>query len=268
MELKVILNKYLKNNYFVLFFLAMLLFSSFFVFSLHIRKEAGAKISLVILSDIHAGSQDERIDSLDPANIIYPVNFERNLGGILEKTGPEETIIALGDNLNQNSDKYASRLNGMMRGRDVIWVKGNHDKKEIFENFFNKKTYYSTDRGNWKIIVLDNGGYIQGSGEGFDNRGRIDEEQIDWLEKELRTDKKVIVAMHVSIFEENNPEKVRADQEPIRKIFEENNNVRYVLAGHFHSVYLEKEMNGTKYITVPSISKKGQEEFFSKLELE
>ncbi len=261
--MKDVFKKYLKNKFFILSFLILVSVSfSFFLFMQY--KE---RIPLIILADIHAGSQEERIDSLDPNNIIYPINFEKNLNSVLSKADPEETIIALGDNLNQKSEKYAMELKNIMLGREVIWVKGNHDKEEIFTNLFNKNTYYSIEKDKWKIIVIDNGTYNKGSENGSNNRGKISNDQINWLREQLKTNKKILIAMHVPIFDEKNPNVIREDQKFLHEIFRESKRVKYVLAGHFHSVYLEKKINGIKYIVVPALSKKDQEGFFIRLKI-
>lgn len=238
------------------------------------RYEKGKTITIGVITDIHAGSQDTRVEITSTngiPNIIHPSNFETNFKKALEGMKKTNLIIALGDNVNIDSSntKYSKALKELASSYPpIIWVKGNHDSDESFA-VLSSKNYYYKDIGKWRIIVLDNGHlYAPGPNNPHNNLwGYMDDQQISWLKEALKTDKKILIAMHVPIFNAADINQVQPEQEWLKKLFEDSGNVKYVLAGHFHVYNWHKEINGINYYVVPSISLEGGEGYFMKLEL-
>jgi len=227
-------------------------------------------ITIGVITDIHAGSQDERTQGLEENNILYPSKFEENLRPALEKMKDYDVILTLGDNLNATSKKYPQKLLDITKGYPMIWTKGNHDEDKMFKLFHQPKNYYYIDKGKWRIIILDNGNidhsidYAKGA---YIPRGYMEPEQVEWLKETLKTDKKIIVSMHVPIFDRYDFEKVYPQMEYLKKMFEDSGQVKYVLSGHFHINDWHKSINGIEYYIIPSISLKGGEGYFMTLTL-
>jgi 3',5'-cyclic AMP phosphodiesterase CpdA len=227
-------------------------------------------IELGIITDIHAGNQDTRSEGIEPNNILHPANFEKNVSQALKNMRDCNEIITLGDNMNTPSTKYTEQLKALTKGYPMIWIKGNHDRKDIFEKVLYPKNYYYLEKGNWRIIVLDNSEIdpgVQYSDTDYVPRGYIDSEQMGWLARALKTNKKVLVAMHVPMIDRFHLDSIRDDQKDLENLLESRGNVKYVLAGHFHVDNLHLTKNGIEYYVLPSISLEGGEGYYMKLEL-
>ncbi|HCP08959.1 MAG TPA: hypothetical protein DIT25_04145 [Candidatus Moranbacteria bacterium] len=227
-------------------------------------------VTLGIIADIHAGDQRWRDDGLEEDNILHPVNFEKNVGSALEDLEGADYIISLGDNLNRPSRKNTQKLLDLTKNYPMIWMKGNHDKPLHFNEMLSKENYFYKDKGNWRIIILDNSETAPGATKESEEQGRgyIDPEQLGWLEKMLDTKKNVVVFMHIPLVKRFNLEEFREDQLHVKELLEKYGNVRYVYAGHFHVHDKELESNGIKYRLVPSISLKDHEGAYKKIILE
>jgi predicted phosphodiesterase len=230
----------------------------------------GRKMTTVaVITDIHAGSQDERKEGIEPDNILYPSKFEENLKSALKNMKDCDLIIALGDNLNKPSKKYAEKLREITKKYPMVWVKGNHEDDKIFK-YFHPVNHYYVDKENWRVIVLDNGNIdhsIDYSKSDYIPRGYMEPEQVEWLKEALKTDRKIIIAMHVPVFDRSNFDSIYPEQEYLIKLFENSGNVKYVLAGHFHINEWHKNINGIEYYIVPSFSLKGREGYTMILDL-
>jgi len=115
------------------------------------------------------------------------------------------------------------------------------------------KTYHSFTRNNWHFILLDsvqenNGGYI----------ALLDNEQFNWLEKELEANKQkfICIVSHIPIISfcpamfykdmlPNGDWKLsrallHTDARKIKDLFKKHNNIKTCLSGHIH---LQDEVN-------------------------
>ncbi len=224
------------------------------------------------VTDIHAGSAPTREKG---SGIISPSHFRENLTKALNSMQDEDYVIALGDNLDQRQDcqKYADDLKKITQGYDILWVKGNHDKDACFPYLYSKKYYY-LDIKDWRIMIIDNSSWYpkdQRQKMGRDEIGLIDQTQLDWIKNTLNTDRKVLIAMHVPMWNDNGPDKpftLRKDYVDFKKMIEEHGNVRYVLAGHYHDDNWRLEENGINYYILPSVEQQGQEGYQMTLKLE
>lgn len=227
-------------------------------------------VKLGIITDIHAGNQDIRREGAEDDNVLFPSHFEKNVRSALRNMEDCDFILTLGDNLNRTSKKYAQKLLDITEGYPMIWTKGNHDEDKMFALFRQPKNYYYVDKGNWRIIVLDNGNidhavdYAKGQ---YIPRGYIEPEQVEWLKEALKTDKKIVVSMHVPVFDRFNQDLVYPGQEYLVRMFEKSGNVKYVFSGHFHVYDWHENINGIDYYILPSLELKDREGYFMKLEL-
>ncbi|HPN54439.1 MAG TPA: metallophosphoesterase [Candidatus Moranbacteria bacterium] len=258
----------------------LILLISLFIFVLEFSYSQA--FSLGIITDIHAGgSKDvERSEK----NIMYPSRYCINLERI-KKSGVDY-ILSLGDNTLNGKESEAKKALKCMKGYDVLWVKGNHDK-EVAWQFFRTPNYYSKQIENWKIIVLDSSKIDPSSSGGFRD------DQLEWLKKELNENdsndiENIFIAMHHNVFEKfalfpspgflnilfpqfSEPiqlERINLVYKKFIEIIESNNKVRYVYSGHLHLNNRCLQMGNIEYCSVPSVSTMNYEGYFKELSLE
>jgi hypothetical protein len=229
------------------------------------------ELDIGFVTDIHAGSLPTKEKG---SGTITPDNFEKNLALAFKNINDADYVIALGDNIDQRQDcqTYADRLKEITKGYNMIWVKGNHDKDACFPYLSSKPAYYYIDDGTWRIIIVNNSYWYSKDqrNHGKDNIGFIEQPQLDWLKNALDTDKKVLVAMHVPMFNDNGDGKeftLRKDYVDFKKMLEKNGNVRYVFSGHYHNDNWHLEENGINYYILPSLEQQGHEGYSMVLKL-
>lgn len=211
------------------------------------------------VSDIHA----DRFKKRDVASgRIYPKQYKEYLPKVFDELRKQGigTVIASGDNTNSGDDNYARDLVRIAKEKkmDVIWVKGNHDNDEVMKELgVTGKNYYFSDYGNTRIVVLDDTMAVG------DYNGGISEEQFSWIRESLKTDKQVIVAMHIPIFFEGNLLDRYADLE---KMFRESGNIKLVLAGHYHESW-QKEFEGISYYILGALTRDGGKGAYATIDL-
>ena len=249
-----------------------LLFFGLFLFLIlnlgYLKFESSSDLRIGFVADIHAGDQSYRNDGADPENIILPDRFEKNFRNALLGMRRADLIFTLGDNLNRPSRKNAKKLTEISRGYPIYWTKGNHDKLNHFQEILSKERYYHVNKKDWRVIVLDNSAtYPDTTGIDDHGRGFIDEDQLNWLKEKLKTEKKVIIAMHIPMFVPGNPGAIRKDYEYLEEIFVKSGNVKHVFSGHWHIYDKEIEKDGIVYHLIPSLSLESKQGFYSKIEL-
>jgi predicted phosphodiesterase len=213
-----------------------------------------------ITADMHAGKESKRDkgDRDGVRNITYPKKWKGNFKNFLNDQA--DLYLILGDNINGSKKDY--KLYRDMRvivgksKREALFVKGNHDKDKNYK-YLSASKYYVTDKDNWRIIVLDT-----------NERGKFSQTQLDWFKEALKTDKKVLVAMHEPPFVVNTKEPI-GEFESFLEIVKENENIKYVLSGHSH-LFESKTVDGyaAEFITVQPLTLKGSVGKFLKLNLE
>ncbi|HSA08411.1 MAG TPA: metallophosphoesterase [Candidatus Moranbacteria bacterium] len=259
---------------------SFILLALFFLFILSFSYSQA--FNLGIVADIHAGGSRDITRS--EKNILYPNRYCINLEGI--KKSDVDYILTLGDNTLNGKESEAKKVLNCLKGYDVLWTKGNHDK-EVAWQLFGTPNYYSRQIENWKIIVLDSS-KIDPSGSG----GFLDE-QLEWLEKELSENdsndiENIFIATHHNIFEKTDlfpntsnakiifPQFFKPIQlelpdpvyEKFIEIIESNGKVRYVYSGHVHLKNGCLKSGNIEYCSVPSASVMNYEGYFKELSLE
>jgi 3',5'-cyclic AMP phosphodiesterase CpdA len=188
------------------------------------------------ITDIHADRFKRRdVDS----GLMYPRKYREYLPKVFDalKAQGIDTVIATGDNVNSGDDNYSRDIDKIAWEKDmhVIWVMGNHDNNKTMATLgITGNKYYFVDYGSTRIIVLDDAKVTRETGDYF---GGIDDEQLKWLEKALKTPNQVIVAMHVPIFYQDNLSERFIGLE---KILHDSGNVKLVLSGHYHIAWQKK----------------------------
>ncbi len=124
-------------------------------------------------------------------------------------------------------------------------------KKWALDEYKMAKPYYSFNKKGWKFIVLDS---IHGRSSVPGYYGKLDEEQFNWLETELRitpSDTFICIVSHIpilaicTIFDGNNhsnklwsvPDNcLHADATALTKLFYKYKNIKVCLSGHIHLI--------------------------------
>lgn len=227
--------------------MAMICFFVLFIFAANLLWQRSKPSGFGFISDIHAGREKKL--RRDENDIVYPKRYKICLESEISSFKKEKIpfMIALGDSTNKNEEKYFNSLKDIAKKEkfEILWVKGNHDYK-IFQDL-NGDSYYSADRNQWRIIVLDS------TGDTRDGDGRLTEEQITFLKEKMDTKKRIIVAMHHPIFFRTNPEVILPQYREFYEIVR--GKAEYVLFGHWHQAF-SREIDGTKFIVQTALSEK------------
>jgi Icc protein len=194
---------------------------------------------LLHLSDTHLLSPGNRL-----YNTVDSETHLRDLFAELEASeGRPEAIIFTGDLADKGEPEAYERLKAIVEpaaariGAKVIWVMGNHDKREPFrERLFGEiPTQNPVDRvydvNGLRVITLDS----SVPGHHF---GEITSSQLDWLAEELSVTAPhgTLLAMHhppvPAVLDLATVVELR-NQGPLREVLE-GTDVRGILAGHLH----------------------------------
>lgn len=170
-------------------------------------------------------------------------------------------IVELGDFIDaadsiEVEKRYLKRINkdfAALPGKKH-YVLGNHcvhtlTKEEFLEGVGQMKSYYSFDAGGFHFVILD--ACFRSDGKPYGRKNfqwtdpNIPEDQVEWLEADLKTaSSKTIVFVHQRLDVNNNyGVKNAAD---VRKVLEDSSNVLAVFQGHSHKNDL-KDINGIHY---------------------
>lgn len=193
---------------------------------------------------------------IERMNNVFVPDFLIINGDVIEGTG-RDNIVGFGE-LSSTRKLFDRTL------LPKYWVVGNHDlravnKKEWMDSLGIDYLYKSFDVRNYRIIILDSNfdeedkDIVPGK---YFTRGNVSKKQIDWLEKELETDKKKIVFIH-------NPPLWNVDVRDnsglllnaleLQEIFQKNK-VTAVFSGHIEDLYYDK-IGGVKYFVLPGVIK-------------
>ena len=223
------------------------------------------------ISDIHADRFKRRqVES----GLLFPRQYSDYLPKVFDAMRKQgiNTVIATGDNTNSGDDKYARDLALIAREKDmhVIWIKGNHDNAHSMAALgVTKNDYFSVDYENTRIIALNDTVGVQQTG---DYTGGIDEDQLNWLRDELKTNKQIIVAMHVPIFPLSQDNKLDDNNmimdkyTELEKILHDSGNVKMILFGHWHIPW-QKQFDGLNFYGEGALTREGMKGSYATINL-
>lgn len=214
-----------------------------YVFKSQGYAEKNEKIGWV--TDIHADRFKRR--SVE-SGTVYPKQYEEYIPKVFDALRAQgiNTVFTSGDNVNSGDDNYGRALERMAQEKHmrVIWTMGNHDSdKSMAPLGITGDKYYFVDYGNTRLVVIDDVEVTRKTG---DYSGSIDETQLNWLRDVLKTDKQVMITMHIPIFPLSLETVVMSQYEEFEKIIRGSGNVKIVFSGHFHIPW-QKELNGIRY---------------------
>lgn len=171
----------------------------------------GEGASIALITDVHISNDESKDNRL--RNFINKVNAEEIKADMIVVNGDCVSSIFT----DRNHDRTDERNNRLARFYEIMntsqvpyfIVMGNHDYKidsdkdsdapfskaeidsaeTVWENVSGVEPYYSTEYNEWKLVFMNSmrGRYLD---RNFDN------EQINWLENELDTEKPVLLFFH------------------------------------------------------------------------
>ncbi len=184
-----------------------------------------------------------------------------------------------------NTDKQWKLFNEVLKSENslpIIHCVGNHDiccegdsqktfedgKRWAMDEMAMNRRYYSYATPQWHIIMLDS---VQKKKDGSWYTAHLDEEQFDWLKKELAQipeNKPVLITSHIPIlsacvfFDGDNSNNgkwevpgswMHTDAKAIAELFYKHKNVKLALSGHIHLTD-RVDYNGVSYCCNGAVS--------------
>lgn len=226
---------------------------------------ANNNLRFVQVSDVHLSTfeQDTSYKMLTKsADILDDVIHQINLSGAYD------FVIFTGDLINKPKETELEEFIRHANNLIYPWyaIDGNHDisidgflSKKKFMSMLSKKNpnmkleniYYSfTPQKGYRVICLDS--IIDYK---ITTNGEISVEQLQWLDKELKTHNKdvIILCTHVPILEPySSPSHKLLNEYEVRKLLKQHQNPIIVLQGHYHAARLRQEDN-ILFISCPSL---------------
>ncbi len=221
--------------------------------------EGASRLRVGMVTDLHyadkppAGSRHYRETpaKLDEA----AVKFERD---------PPTFLVELGDLIDAADSvaveqRYLKTINRKFSAicKDRHYVLGNHcvdtlKKEEFLDAVGQEKSYYSFDRGGFHFIVLDSCFRSDGQPYGRKNfqwtDANLPADELQWLSSDLQSNKKPTIVFAHQRLDVSTHHGVK-NNEAVRKILEDSNQVLAVFQGHSHQNDL-KEIGGIHYCTL------------------
>ncbi|NQT32174.1 MAG: metallophosphoesterase [Candidatus Omnitrophica bacterium] len=196
----------------------------------------GVYFSFIVFGDNHAG-----LVFNDAATVkeVWHMNREDRFRKV-----PIDFVLSVGDvALDGTRKQYeASKKVQKLIKYPFITAIGNHDERDLFEEFYGEKEFTFSNRNSYFIV--------------FDNEdGQPSEEQFAWLEDKLKEGQEyghIFIAMHKPPFDPYQQEWYNEDNSPwayrFRKLCAEYN-VDIVFTGHKHMFKAEEFDGVTNIVT-------------------
>lgn len=232
------------------------------------------------LTDVHLEPELKAPEGL--AKCLHHIQSQKDAPAFIVNTG--DCIM---DALKAPKDRVELQWNlwhGLMKSDNSLPIEyciGNHDiwgagetsdplygKKYSLEMMRLEKPYRSFDKAGWHFIVLDS---IQPKNDGVWYTCKLDDEQFDWLEKDLAANTRlpIIIFSHVPIvsaatvvvdnkFKEDTGYQLglgsmHTDAARLVALFDQHPNIRLCMSGHIH-LYEQIMYNGVTYISNGAVS--------------
>lgn len=168
-----------------------------------------------------------------------------------------DLVVMTGDQSNDGTEaSYRAVKDVLTRLRFPCHMAlGNHDYRPVFRWVMLEDTdadsapyYYALDRSAHRVIVLD----TQDEGE---VSGRLDDDQLEWLEQELSSAQSSVICMHhppVPVGVAWMDELILLDNERFLEICRTAASLRLILCGHVHHDF-RMDLGHTTVLTAPSV---------------
>jgi 3',5'-cyclic AMP phosphodiesterase CpdA len=230
---------------------------------------------IALLTDFHYGFPEDK----DMENYFEPV-FKEMIDEI-NRFEPN-IVVGMGDYIQHKSrGKDTERLQKISElisriDTDFYAIAGNHDVENLTAeqvinelNAENKKSYFSININNLKLIFLD----TTHRNRNLDSIGGIlGEKQREWLEDEVETEKDIYIFSHHLLHNRNLSENWYFDDKPELAISQDKRNfneiikgknVRGVFSAHIHDTGLEMHQD-IPHVTMKAMDKYNPPEKFQK----
>lgn len=191
-------------------------------------------------------------DAIEQINSTPNLSFVMFTGDLIDKPFEKELSAFLPHTEKLNTPWYFAfgnhdtMVGGYLNPKLYMQLVNKFNKNYKFE-----KTYYSfVPQRGFKVIVLDT--IIR---DHLTSNGRIGEEQLAWLDKELENSKKdtVLIFMHVPVIEPyNSPNHRLLDADKMEEILNKYKNPIGVFQGHYHGAKITQKGN-ILYVSCPSL---------------
>ncbi|MBI2439622.1 MAG: metallophosphoesterase [Candidatus Moranbacteria bacterium] len=190
----------------------------------------------------------------------------------LNKEFQPDVVVGGGDYIESSNVKkekakrYLREINTIFRDiqAERFYALGNHDmrsltKSEVREILGMEENHIMRDIGDWRIIVLDTNFNKEDDSDRAEKNyvvGYVARSELEWLRKNLDTDRPVIVFSHHApvsfIGEKGQLVQNILNEESVRTVLEERGNVVAVVSGHSPLSYHERR-NGIHYFIVDTL---------------
>lgn len=191
-------------------------------------------------------------DAIEQINETPNVNFVMFTGDLIDKAFEKELNAFLPHTEKLNAPWYFAfgnhdtMVGGYLTPRVYMDLVNKYNKNYKFE-----KSYYSfTPQKGYKAIVLDS--IIR---DRLTSNGRLGDEQLDWLDNELKNSQKetVLIFMHVPVLEPFiSPNHRLEDADKVEEILNKYKNPIAVFQGHYHVAKITQKEN-IVYVSCPSM---------------
>lgn len=224
-----------------------------FMTDLHAKSNSGNSRAERIIKPIFT----ERVNHfIEEMNNEFVPDFLLLNGDVIEGTGRDDEI---GSGELRSLKKLFDRTQ-----IKKYWVVGNHELRSVNKDRWKEALEIdyldeTIDIDDYRIIILDSNYDEQDrhvAPGGVYTRGNVSSKQINWLKRELQTEKKKIVFMHHPPLWDVN---VRSNEGlplkslELQKVFSENN-VTAVFSGHVEDFFYDK-IDEVKYYVLPGVIK-------------
>lgn len=232
-----------------------------------VKQESG-KVRFGLVSDSHYADRVE-------AGTRYYRESAQKMAVCVEVMNQEQVdfMIHLGDFKDQDPEPDEARTLKYLRDFEAIYAKfegpryhvlGNHDMDSLSKPQFqsqventgieSSKTWYSFDKGDYHLVVLDACFNPDGTPYDHDNfewhNANVPQEQLDWLKEDLaKTDKTTVVFVHQMLEDIEQGKHHIKNFAEVREILESSAKVLAVFQGHKHEERY-KLINEIHYYTI------------------
>ncbi len=208
---------------------------------------------IVQLSDPHIVPADRQ-----PIHGMDTLGRLRAVVETVNRLNPSPDLVVLtGDQTNDEADDSYQAARNVLSGLrfPCCLALGNHDSRPGFRRIMLDESgenpapyYYSLERNGYRIVVLD----TLDEGE---VSGKLDDAQMDWLERELSSGLPAIICMHHPPVPVGVPwmdDLILQENDRFLRICESQASLRLVLCGHLHHAF-RMELGGATVLTAPSV---------------
>lgn len=191
-------------------------------------------------------------DAIEQINSTPNVSFVMFTGDLIDKSFEKELSAFLPHTKKLNAPWYFSfgnhdtMIGGYLTPRVYMDMVNEYNKNFKFE-----KSYYSfVPQKGYKVIVLDT--IIR---DRLTSNGRLGDEQLNWLDNELKNSQKqtVLIFMHIPVLEPyNSPNHRLLDADKMEEILNKYKNPIGVFQGHYHGAKITQKGN-ILYVSCPAL---------------